>query len=341
MTRVCRLLAAIISIVCLGTSAQADDIADFYQGRTVTVFIGSAAGGGYDTYGRLVARHIGDYIPGKPTIVVVNMPGAGQTRVSAHVSMVAPKDGTAIAVVSPLSLLVPILGGPKIQYDPKKFYFLGSATREYYACSVRSDAAVTDFKDLFTRELIVGGSTGTTRQMPGVLNAILGTKFKLISGYPGTKDVLLALQRNEIQGLCGLGYTGIALQNPDWVRNGFIKFIVQEGTVGFPELTKRNVPLTVDFAKSPEDRQVLELIYTQSSAGRPFVTAGDNPPARKATLREAFAKSMRDPKLLEEGARMHLELFPLTGEELESVINRAYAAPPEVKERARAASAIK
>lgn len=340
MIRFQRLLIGLATFLVAVAPARADDVADFYKGRQVTVFIGSAAGGGYDTYGRLFARYLGNFIPGNPNIVSVNMPGAGQTRVSGHVALVAPKDGTAIAIVSPLSLLSPILGGPKIQYDPTKFYFLGSATREFYACSVRSDAAVTDFKDLFERELIVGGSTGTTRQMPGVLNAVLGTRFKVISGYPGTKDVLLALQRNEVQGLCGLGYMGVALQNADWVKNGFLKFIVQEGTVGFPELNKRKVPLSVDFAKTPQARQVLELVYTQADAGRPFVTAGDIPKDRAAALRQAFAKAMRDPNLVADAAKYQLELEPLTGEELQAVIERAYAAPPEIKELARKASAI-
>ena len=340
MTGFHRLVAGVISFFVAVAPAFADDIADFYKGRNVTLFIGSAPGGGYDLYGRLFARYLGNYIPGNPNIISVNMPGAGQTRVSGHVALVAPKDGTAIAIVSPLSLLSPILGGPKIQYDPTKFYYLGSATREYYACAVRSDAPVTNFKDLFERELIVGGSTGTTRQMPGVLNAVLGTRFKLVSGYPGTKDVLHAIERNEVQGLCGLGYMGIALQNPDWVKNGFIKFIVQEGTVGFPELTKRNVPLSVDFAKTAEARQVLELIYTQAEAGRPFVAAGDIPQERAAALRQAFGKAMRDPKLIADAAKYQLELEPLAGEELQAIIERAYAAPPEIKALARKASAI-
>lgn len=330
--------AAGLAIATLGVSdGRAEDVADFYKGKQINIFIGSAPGGGFDAYGRLVARHIGNHIPGNPTVVPQNMPGAGQTRAAGHVYSVAPKDGTSIAAVSPGALLTPLLGGPKIQYDPAKFLYLGSANGDIYICVIRPDAPVKAFKDALATELIVGVSSGTTRDMPTVLKNVLGAKLKLVTGYPGTKEITLALQRNEVQGLCGFGYASLITQYPDWIANGVVKVLVQESTVGHPDLNKAGVPRAVEFAKTPEDRQVLELVYSQGLFGRPFIVAPEVPKDRVAALRKAFMAAMKDPNLIAEAQKMNLEIDPMPGDEVQALVAKVYASPAQVVERAKKA----
>jgi len=327
-----------IAMAALGfAGARAEDVAEFYRGKQINMFIGSAPGGGFDAYGRLVARHIGNHIPGNPTVVPQNMPGAGQTRAAGHVYSVAPKDGTAVAAVSPGALLTPLLGGPTVQYDPSKFLYLGSANGDIYICVVRPDAPVQTFKQAFDTELIIGVSSGTTRDMPTVLKNVLGAKLKLVTGYPGTKEVTLALQRNEVQGLCGWGYASLIAQYPDWIPQGVVKMLVQESTVGHPDLNKAGVPRAVDFAKTPEDRQVLELVYSQGLFGRPYIVAPEVPKERVEALRKAFMAAMKDPNLIADAKKMNLEIDPMPGEEVQALVQKAYASPANVVERAKKA----
>jgi tripartite-type tricarboxylate transporter receptor subunit TctC len=332
-----RVAAAILAAFALAHRAQAADSADFYHGKQITIFIGSSAGGGYDSYARLVARYLGTHIPGNPTVVPQNMPGAGQTRAAGYVFSIASKDGTAIAAVSPGALLVPLLGGPKIQFDPSKFNYIGSANSDIYTCVVRPDAPVKAFKDTFTTELILGVSTGTTHDMPMALNNVLGTKLKLVTGYPGTKETSLALLRGEVQGICGFGYASVISQYPDWLPSGTVKLLAQENAKGHPDLNRQGVPRTIDFARTDEERQVLELIYSQGIFGRPFVVAPEVPASRVAVLRAAFWKTMTDPQLIADAHRMNLEIDPLSGADTQALVTAAYATPAPIVERAKKA----
>lgn len=333
-----RSAALLAAVLCLcGTGARADDVADFYKGKTITIYIGSSAGGGYDAYARLVGRHIGRFIPGEPNVLPTNMPGAGQTRAAFQVYSVAPKDGTAIAAVSPGALLVPLLGGPKIQYDPAKFRYIGSANSDVYTCIARPDAPVKAFNETFTTELIVGVSSGTTRDMPTALNAVLGTKLKLVTGYPGTKEITLAFLRGEVQGICGFGYASLMSQYPDWVPKGVAKVILQESLTGHPDLNKQNIPKGIDLARNEEERQTLHLIYSQGIFGRPFVVAPEVPAARVEALRKAFAAAMADKQLIADAQKMNLDLDPLSGAETQKLVEQAYATPAHVVARAKKA----
>jgi tripartite-type tricarboxylate transporter receptor subunit TctC len=334
--------ATVAFAACLAaTAAEAGSVAEFYAGKQINLYIGSSAGGGYDAYARLVARHIGSHIPGHPAVVPQNMPGAGQTRAAGYVFAVAAKDGTAMAAISPGSVLQPILGGPKIQYDPSKFQFIGSANEDIYTCIARPDAPVKTFAETFDKELIVGVSSGTTRDMPTVLVNILGAKLKLVTGYPGTKEITLALQRNEVQGICGFGYASLVAQYPDWIPSGVVKVLLQESAKGHPDLTNAGVPLATSFAKTPEDKQALELIYSQGVAGRPFVVAPEVPKDRVDALRAAFTAAMKDPQLLADAAKMNLEVSPMSGEDVQALMAKVFAASPEVVERARKAIDVK
>ncbi|MFM2128988.1 MAG: hypothetical protein RL477_534 [Pseudomonadota bacterium] len=323
--------------LCLGAPAKAQGLDAFYKGKKVSIVIGSAAGGGYDAYARLVARHLGDHIPGNPSVIPQNMPGAGQTKAAGYVNSVAPKDGTAIAAISPGAMLAPVLGGPKITYDPVKLQVIGSANSDVYTCISRPDAAVKEFKDAFDKEIVIGLSTGTTRDMPMLLKNILGVKFRMVSGYPGTKDIILAFERNEIQGLCGYGYASLVSRNADWITKGIAKVLVQESSRGHPDLNKLGVPLATSFARTAEDRQILDLVYSQGLFGRPYVAAPEVAKDRIAGLRKAFLATLADPKLIAEAKKAKLDLDPMSGEEVQELVVKVFATPPAVLQRARQA----
>jgi tripartite-type tricarboxylate transporter receptor subunit TctC len=331
------ILGVALAFVALTTTAPAQSANDFYKGKQIAVVIGSDAGGGYDAYGRLVSRHLGKHIPGNPTIVPQNMPGAGQTKAAGYVYSIAPKDGTAIAAVSPGALLTSILGGPTVQYDPDKFQYIGSANSDVYVCIARPDALVKTFADALDHELIVGVSSGTTRDMPMALKNVLLAKFKMVSGYPGTKDITLAFQRNEIQAICGFGYSSVVSQYPDWIPNGIAKVLVQESTQGHPDLNKLGIPLATSFAKNEEDRQVLELIYSQGIFGRPFLMAPEVPRDRVELVRKAFMETMRDPVLVADADKAKLDLVPLSGAEVQALVAKVYATPAKIVDRAKQA----
>lgn len=335
-------LASVAAVACLSvtTSAMAQgSVEAFYRGKTITMMIGSNPGGGYDAYARLVGRHIGKYIPGRPNVVPSNMAGAGGNTVASYVYAVAPRDGTVIAATSPGSLLDPLLAEKNtLQHDPLKFNYLGSANGENFTCIVRKDAGVKSFEEVFSKEVIIGVSGGTTHDMPRALVNVLGAKLKLIAGYPGTREIMLAMDKGEVQGICGQGIANISWQRPDWFRDGSpVSVLVQESIKGDPELNKIGVPLALDFAKTPEQRKILQIVYAQGVFTRPFLVAPDVPAERVEALRKAFMQVLADPELLAEAEKQKLVISVISGAELEGMIREIYATPPEVVEKVRKA----
>jgi tripartite-type tricarboxylate transporter receptor subunit TctC len=331
---------AIAGYLAVATSAVAQDgVEAFYRGKTIRLLIGSNVGGGYDAYARLLGRHIGRFIAGHPAIIPSNMSGAGGNTVLNYVYTVAPRDGTVIAATSPGSLLDPLLGDKSaIKHDPLKFNYVGSATGEVFTCMVRTDAEVKSFEEAFSKEVIIGSSGGTTHDMPRALVNVLGVKFKLISGYRGTADIMLAVDRGEVQGICGQGVANISWQRPDWFRAGSpVHVLAQESIAGDPELTKRGVPRTLDFAKTPEQRQILEIVYAQGVFTRPFVMAPDVPQERVEAIRLAFMQALADPELLAEAQKQSLSVSAMSGVDLDKMIRKIYATPPGIVEKIRAA----
>ena len=257
-----------------------DSVAQFYKGRQMTVLVGSSAGGGYDIYARLLARHMGKYIPGNPSMIVTNMPGAASNAAVAHLYNVAPKDGTFIGAPQNSAIMDALfdslLGNARrLRHDVTKLIHVGSATTDHYVCIARADAPVKSFKEALTKELLIGASqTGTsTRDYPAMLNNMTGAKIKQVSGYPGTREITLAIEKNEVQGLCGFSWSSLNAQKPDWVKSGFVRVIVQEHDKGNPDVNKMGVPLAVDFATSPENRRIMELVYSSQTFGRPYLLA--------------------------------------------------------------------
>jgi tripartite-type tricarboxylate transporter receptor subunit TctC len=317
-----------------------DSVAQFYKGKQINLVIGSSAGGGYDTYARLLARHLGKHIPGEPVVVPSNMPGAASNIAAAFIYNVAPKDGTAIGAVQTAAVLDPLFADKsRLKHDSSKFIYLGSATIDYYVCVVRADAAVKEFKDALTREVIMGASApGTsTRDFPALLNNAAGAKIRIVSGYPGTREITLAIEKGEVQGVCGFSWSSLSAQHPDWLKNGFIRILVQENAKGHAEVNRLGVPHATDFAKTPQDRQVMDLIYSSEIFGRPYVLPPGVPAERVAALRKAFLATLRDPELKAEGEKLGLDLDPISGEELQDIAAKMYATPADVVERAKQA----
>jgi tripartite-type tricarboxylate transporter receptor subunit TctC len=324
-------------------AAAQDSPEAFFKGKQISVIVGSSPGGGYDTYARLLARHFGAAIPGNPTIVVQNMSGAGSNRAAGYIYSVAPKDGTAIGAVFPGAVLQPLLSDVPVQHDPNKLVYLGSANSDVYVCYVRSDAAVKTFKDLFDKELIVGASNpgATTYDLPLLLNNILGTRFRIVTGYPGSREITIALDRGEVQAACGLGWTGIEVLHPDWFAEDKIRVLVQLSTKGHADLNKRGVPRAGDFARNDDERKVIELVLSQGIFGRPYVLPQGVPPDRVAALRKAFVTALNDKNLRTEADKMQFDVDPIGGEELQKLVSDLYATPPHLIERARQALTAK
>ena len=337
-----RLAAAVVlSAILLAASAASaqDSVEAFYRGKTVTITVGSAVGGGYDTYARLVARHLGRHIPGNPTVIVQNIAGAGSNKAASYVALQAPKDGTAIGAVQAGAILQPLLSDQQVPHDPSKFIMLGSANKSAYLCVVRSDAPVKTFRELFDTEVILGTSSegATLRDYPVMLINVLGLKLRLIGGYPGSREIVLAMDRNEVQGMCGMDWSSLTTQQHDWVASGFVRLLAQEDIMGHAAMNQMGVPLTTSFAKSAEDRQVMEMIYSQNVLGRPYFAPPGVPPDRVAALRRALAAALADKALLADAEKSGLEIGPTDGAEMQALVSRLYASPPRIIERAKQA----
>jgi tripartite-type tricarboxylate transporter receptor subunit TctC len=339
-----RLVAVAVTVLLTAASAAAQDaVESFYKGRQISLIVGSSPGGGYDTYARLLARHFGQAIPGNPTVVVQNMSGAGSNRAAGYIYAVAPKDGTAIGAIFPGAVLQPLLSEVPVPHDPSKLVYLGSANSDVYVCYVRSDAAVKTFKDLLTTELIVGASNpgATTYDLPLLLNSIVGTKFKIVTGYPGSREITLALDRGEVQGACGIGWTGIEQMHPDWFEQDKVRVLVQLSNKGHPDLIKRGVPLGEELAKSDDDKRVIRLVFSQGLFGRPYVLPPGVPAERVTALRTAFMQTFGDKTLRAEADKMQLDVDAMSGDDLQKLVADLYATPPHLVERARQALTVR
>ena len=317
--------------------AVADEAA-FYRGKQVNLIIAAAVGGGYDLYARLVGRHLGKHIPGNPNIVPQNMLGAGGNTGAGYVFGTAPKDGTVIgAATAGVVLDAILLDKARINHDPRKFKWIGSAASDSLICVLNKEAKAASFDDVFRQETVLGVSGGTTRDYPQLLNKVLGTKFKLITGYPGTRDVHLAMERKEVDGVCGMSFISVQSQRPEWLKQDTVRFLAQEGSVQQPDLQALKVPLTIDYAKTDDQKKVMELLYTQNIYLRPFMAPPETPDARVEALREAFMQTMRDPELLAEAAKARLAVDPRSGKELTEVVEKIFAMPKAIHDQLRQA----
>ena len=320
-------------LVALAASpACAQPATDSLAGKTVNLIIGFGPGGGYDLWGRTVARHIGKHLPGNPSVVPQNMPGAGSYVAASHLYGAAPKDGTVFAIIARDAALGPLSNAPGARFDATKLSWLGSPTREHNVCIANSGAAVKDVKQLRTTTLILGDTgPGTgTRSYPKVLNDLFGFKFKLVSGFRSSADVFLAMERGEVEGICE-SLDSVKQRKPDWIPNKTVNVLLQAGASTPPEL--RDVPNVLELAGTDEERRTLEFLYAGQDIGRPFVAPPDLPAERLKMLRDAFNATMKDPEFVAEVKRNRFELEPEDGEQLATLINRIYATPKPIIER--------
>jgi tripartite-type tricarboxylate transporter receptor subunit TctC len=330
------LLAPCIVVGACLPQAKADVVAEFYRGRTVSLVVSSNAAGGYDTFARAVARYIGKHIPGNPTVIVRNMPGAGGMTATNFLYNNADKDGSVIGLVQNNTPFEPLFATKEARYDPVRFNWLGSPSAETAMVLLWHAVPVNSVAELKAREVAVGvsGANSTPAFFTRLLNATLGTKMKPINGYPGQNDVLLAMERGEIDGHPSAFFSSVRSTRPNWLRNRTAKAIVQYGAQKLVELP--DVPFAPDIVANDEDRVVMLAAFAPLALGRPFLMPPGVAPERVAALRAAFAATMADPDFLAEGERVGLGLnAPRSGEQIQEVVERAYQSPPRVIDRLR------
>ena len=320
------------------TPAPAAAQADFYKGKTIDLIISTGVGGGLDSNARVVARHLARHIPGEPTIVPKNMPGAGHIRAANFVFSQAPKDGTVIGTFIPIFVMSQLLGRSKsIQFDPAKFNWLASTSSSNSTIYVWHAAGVKTLDDAKKKEVLMGG-TGVgsyTVIYPTVMNSVLGTRFKVVTGYQSTAEIGLAMERGEIQGRAGNNFNSLKAENGEWLKTGKINIIVQVGLERDPEFP--NVPLMLDLANTDDDRQILKFFSTDVVIGRPFVTAPGVPAERVAQLRKAFDEMLKDPAYLADAQKAGLEVEPVAGAKIQQIVSAFVATPSAIIEKAKVA----
>ena len=326
-----RAVALALFLAIAGT-ARADPVEDFYRGKTVTILVGFTAGGGYDLYARLLGRHIGKHIPGNPTVVVQNMPGAGSMKAVQYVYGVAAKDGLTLATVSRGMVTEPLLNGAN--FDPVKLTWLGTITSETSVCATWKTSLVKNWDDMFKREFSLGGSAvgADPDTFALIMRNVFGAKVKLVTGYPGGNDINLAMERQEVDGRCGWSWTSLKSQK-QWLPQ--VNLLVQFNLEKNPDLP--DVPVALERARDNEQRQVLRLLIAGQYVGRPFFTAPDIPAERKAALRAAFDATMKDRDFLAEAAKADLEISPISAGPIDAFLAELYRTPKAVVGKAVAA----
>jgi tripartite-type tricarboxylate transporter receptor subunit TctC len=329
-------LASFAIMIFIVAPVQAQSVADFYRGKTVSMLIGGSPGGGFDTLARAIARHIAAHLPGNPTIVPKNMPGAGGTLVLDHLYNVADKDGSVIALVNNTPPFVPLFSGKQARFDATKFNWLGTPSVESPLVLIWQSVAVNSVQDLRTKEITVGASGGDSAQAfyTRLLNATLGTKMKIISGYRGQNDIFIAMERREIDGYPSVFYSSLTSTRPDWLRDGVAKVVLQYGPEPLKELP--NVPWVPGLLTSPDDKLLVETATAPNALGRPLLMPPGVPTDRLNAMRKALMDTFADPAFKADAEKIGLIInAPRTGEQLREVVSNAYAAPSAIVERVR------
>jgi tripartite-type tricarboxylate transporter receptor subunit TctC len=330
------LVVGILFSELIGASpAAAQPPAGYYAGKQVKMIIGLGSGGGYDLWARMVARHIGRHLPGNPTVIAQNMEGAGSFRAATYMANQAPRDGTVMALIARDASLGPITGNPGAQFDPTKFSWLGTTTTETNVCIAHKTAPVKTVQDLAERELMVGdnGAGTGTGNYPKALNQLLGLKFKIIRGYGSSADVVLAMERGEVEGYCE-SLESVISKRPDWISSGTVNVLFQGGVKPNPDI--KDVPFVNDLAKSEDNRRAIEFLYAGQGIGRPFFAPPALAPEVHKMMRTAFSATMQDPEFIAEAKQRKVTLAPEDGEYMERLINRIYATPRPIVDRVAA-----
>ena len=326
--------AFIAGLALWAGTAAAGEVADFYRGKSFSIVVGHETGTGFDTYSRLLARHIGRHIPGNPSIVVQNVVGASGISAANWLYNVAPKDGSVMATFVHTAVFEPIMGNAAARFDPAKFTWIGNIDDGIGICGVSKASGIDTFKDLLTKEVVFGGTgvSGPLAKYAIAVRNLLGAKIKLVNGYKGSASVKLAIDRGELNGVCGVSLSTVQSQWKDDYESGAFKIVLQLSGKPRPSL-----PHVDNFANTPEERQLFGLIFGVQALGRIYVSPPGLPPDRKAALRSAFNSTMQDPQFRAEADKMKLDIEPTTGEAVEAFIAHIAGSSPGVVERAKAA----
>jgi tripartite-type tricarboxylate transporter receptor subunit TctC len=338
MTFLVRACVVALAAIAFGQSgsARADDLSEFYKGKQVKLLIGFGAGGGYDLFARLISRTMGSHFPGGTAQVVPqNLPGAGSLTAANTIAHAAPRDGTVIASVASGMPAAPLLNPDQAKFDSRQLSWLGSASSEVYIDIVWHTSPVKTIEELREHELIIGGtgSGAATDDYPAIGREVLGLKFKLIPGYKSTKDVELAMEREEVQALAGTTWNTTKARLGDWLKTGKITVMAQYGRAKHPDLP--NVPLMIEYAKTDADRQAVNMVFSRQDMGRPYVAPPELSAERLKALRAAFDATMKDPVFLADAAKADLDVSPIDGPAVEKLVAELYAVPAATVERVR------
>jgi tripartite-type tricarboxylate transporter receptor subunit TctC len=335
---------ALLATIAGEGGAAAQGNAGIYAGKTITIAVGAPPGGSFDGYARLLARHIGKHLPGQPAVIVSNINGVAGAAAATYVERMSGKDGAYIAATQGSALLDPVLkAAASSNFDPMRVNYLGSAADDNFVCIVRSDAPATNFEDMFKTQVVMGGASasGFLGYIPIMLNNVLGTRFKVVLGYPGSRAIMLAIQNREVQGMCGIPWASLKLQYPDLLKSSDIKLFLQENEKGVVELNRRGIPLSFAYAHNEEQRQVLSIVNAQQVFAFPYFVGAEVPEDRVQVLRRAFMETWQDPALLDDATKMRLDVRPISGEQVQSLLRKIYASPPALLQSARDAITLK
>ena len=330
------LALAAVSTAFLAAPAHADSVAEFYKGKTVTLIAGYSAGGGFDLYARVIANYLGKHIPGQPRIVVQNMPGAGSLRAASHVYNVAPKDGTIISLTR-APVIAPLLGSAGgAAFDVTKFTWLGSGASDLTVCALLGNPKIRSMADAMQHPFTLGGlGPGSDEDMyTKILRKLLGFKAQLVSGYPGGAEMVLAVERGELDGRCGWAWSSIKISRPEWIKDKRIKVLSVLALERSPELP--DVPAIMEFVKAERHKQIFRFVLNAQTLGRPFVAPPGIPEDRATALRKAFDDTMKDPAYLAEMAAKKLDVGPIRWQAIGTLLKDFYATPQDVVDETRA-----
>jgi tripartite-type tricarboxylate transporter receptor subunit TctC len=323
-----------LALACLvARPAAAQSVEDFYKGKTLNMIIGYSVGGGYDLYARHVAKHITKYIPGRPTIVPQNMTGAGSLRAASYIYSVAPKDGTVFGTFGRTMAITPLLT-PGTQFDGTKFTWLGSVTNEVSTCVTWHTSQVKTWTDMLEKPVTLGGEgPGADPDVYALLyKNVFGARIKLVTGYHGTSNLTLAMERGETEGLCGLSWSTLKSRHLQWMKENKINILIQAAFNKEPEIP--NVPLITEVTKDREQMQILKLLLTSQETARPFAAPPGIPAERAAALVTAFEQTMKDPEFLSEAQKLNLDVNPVGAKTIDRMLAELYATPKDVLEKA-------
>jgi tripartite-type tricarboxylate transporter receptor subunit TctC len=314
-------------------SVRAQESAEgFFKGRTLGLVVGFNTGGAYDLYARVVARHMPKHLPGKPAFVVKNMQGAGSVIAANFLYNRSPRDGSEIGLIAGTAALEPLFGGTATQFDGQKFTWLGSANEEVGACFTWGDSKTKTAQELMRAPVIIGSAGTSSLLVPSTLNAVLGANLRIVKGYKGTSDLLLALERGEVEGMCGMLYAVVQAERPDWLEKKRVNVVMQVAVERNPKLG--DIPSIMDFAASEDQRALLRLLIGWTIMGRPFLAPPGVPADRAQALRAAFLATMKDEDFLQDAARNRLDVSPVTAAQIERFLAESYKTPRDIVDRA-------